>query len=129
MKLFLGGTCNDSQWRNYMIPKLKIDFFNPVVDDWTVDCQKIEDIEKDTSDFCLYTITPKMTGFYSIAELVDDSNKRPNRTLFCLLCEDEGSTFNEGQRRSFDAIKNLVIQNGVLYFDDLDKVIAFVNSI
>ena len=30
-------------------------------------------------DFCLYVITPKMTGVYSIAEVVDDSNKRPEQ--------------------------------------------------
>jgi hypothetical protein len=34
-KCFLGGTCNNSQWREALIPMLKIDYFNPVVKDWT----------------------------------------------------------------------------------------------
>lgn len=35
MKVFLGGTCNDTTWRDELIKKLKINYFNPVVDDWT----------------------------------------------------------------------------------------------
>lgn len=34
MKVFLGGTCNESTWREKLIPMLKIDYFNPVVKDW-----------------------------------------------------------------------------------------------
>lgn len=30
-KVFLGGTCNGSIWREKLIPLLKIDYFNPVV--------------------------------------------------------------------------------------------------
>jgi hypothetical protein len=28
MKVFLGGTCNESDWRNRIIPMLEVDFFN-----------------------------------------------------------------------------------------------------
>ena len=38
--LFLGGTCNESTWRKRLIEKLdvdKVDYFDPVVDDWTPD--------------------------------------------------------------------------------------------
>ena len=41
MKVFLGGTCAESKWREKLIPLLKCDYFNPVVDDWTPECQKI----------------------------------------------------------------------------------------
>ena len=34
MKVFLGGTCNESKWRDDLIKLLKIDYFNPVVKDW-----------------------------------------------------------------------------------------------
>ena len=27
LKVFLGGTCNGSLWRNELIPQLKIDYF------------------------------------------------------------------------------------------------------
>jgi len=32
-KVFLGGTCNESTWRDELIPMLEIDYFNPVVDE------------------------------------------------------------------------------------------------
>ncbi len=34
-KVFLGGTCNESTWRDRLIKLLKINYFNPVVKDWT----------------------------------------------------------------------------------------------
>ena len=37
-RIFLGGTCNNSTWRKDIIGMIDIDFFNPVVDDWTEDC-------------------------------------------------------------------------------------------
>ena len=40
MKVFLGGTCNGSRWRNELIPLLECEYFNPVVEDWTPSCQK-----------------------------------------------------------------------------------------
>ena len=68
-KVFLGGTCNESTWRDELIKKLKIDYFNPVVDDWTEECYKEELRQREICDYCLYVITPKMTGVYSIAEV------------------------------------------------------------
>lgn len=81
MRVFLGGTCNGSTWRDALIPKLRIDYFNPVVEDWTPECQAEEVRQRQECDFVLYTITKEMKGVYSIAEVVDDSNKRPARTV------------------------------------------------
>lgn len=78
-RVFLGGTCNESQWRERLIPKLRIDYFNPVVEDWILQCMEEELKQRKECDVCLYVITPKMTGVYSIAEVVDDSNKRPGK--------------------------------------------------
>ena len=61
-KVFLGGTCNESAWRDKLIKKLKIDYFNPVVDDWNEEAFQRELIEKEECDFLLFVITPKMTG-------------------------------------------------------------------
>jgi hypothetical protein len=85
MKVFLGGTCNESKWRDELIKKLEIEYFNPVVDDWTPECMAEEIKQRKICDYVLYTITPKMTGAYGIAEAVDDSNKQPFKTLFCVL--------------------------------------------
>lgn len=31
--IFLGGTCNNSTWRDELIPKLTNKYYNPVVED------------------------------------------------------------------------------------------------
>ena len=128
MKVFLGGTCNESTWRNLIIPQLTIDYFNPVVADWTPDCMTEELRQRETSDFCLYVITPKMTGTYSIAEVVDDSNKRPAKTVFVRLRDDGGIRFDEGQWKSLGAVAQMVERNGAFVFTDLKSAANFMNK-
>jgi len=82
-KVFLGGTCNGSVWRDNLIKHLRCDYFNTVIDDWNEAAQQEEIKQRSQCDYVLYVITPKMTGVYSIAEVVEDSIKRPNKTLFC----------------------------------------------
>ena len=125
-KVFLGGTCNESTWRDKLIKKLKIDYFNPVVKDWTPECMKEELKQRANCDFCLYVITPKMTGVYSIAEVVDDSNKRPKKTLFCVLEKD--GTNNTSQLKSLGQVSEMVKKNGGKVFLDLDSVSIFLNK-
>ena len=127
-KVFLGGTCNESTWRDRIIPMLQIGHFNPVVDDWTEDCMTEEILQREECDFCLYVITPKMTGVYSIAEAVDDSNKRPDRTIFVLLKNDENLFFTEGQWRSLKQVARMVADNGGRTFYDLESVVDYLNS-
>jgi hypothetical protein len=127
-KVFLGGTCNESNWRSDLIEKLKLDYFNPVVDDWTPECQVEELRQRQTCDICLYVITPKMTGVYSIAEVVDDSNKRPTKTVLRILDTDGGKSFPESQKRSLKAVAKLVKSNGCKVFDALDSLAAYLNS-
>lgn len=127
MKVFLGGTCNNSTWRNELIPMLKIDYFNPVVDDWTEDDYKEELKQREQCDYCLYVITPKMRGAYSIAEVVDDSNKRPNKTIFAFLTEDEQDKFDKDQIKSLDKVGVMVENNKGKYMDSLDEVATYLN--
>ena len=134
MKVFLGGTCNESTWRDELIKMLKIDYFNPVVDDWTPECMAEEIRQRETCDFVLYVITPKMTGVYSIAEAVDDSNKRPKKTVFCFLDTDTVADgmgllyFTEGQKRSLIAVGKMIWNNGAATFDNLKHVADYLNG-
>ncbi len=96
-----------------------LEYFNPVVDDWDAEAQDNELIEREECDFCLYTITPKMTGTYSIAEVVDDSNKRPDRTVMVLLRDDDQHRFTAGQWKSLNAVARMVKGNGGNVFDNL----------
>ena len=129
MKVFLGGTWAESKWREYLIEGLKMNYFNPVVEDWTQECQEEEIKQRKECDFVLYCITPKMEGVYSIAEVVDDSNKRPYKTLFCILDEDEGKVFTEGQRRSLNAVSKLVKENGAKTFISIHSLRKFLNEV
>ncbi len=128
MKVFLGGTCNESTWRNRIISMLEIDFFNPVVSDWTPDCMAEELRQRESCDLCLYVITPKMTGVYSIAEVVDDSNKRPSKTVFVRLRDDGKETFSAGQWRSLGALAQMVERNGASVFSDLKSAANYMNK-
>lgn len=131
MKIFLGGTCNNSTWRDELIALLRVDYFNPILEDqklWNDEYRKIEEEEKEKSDFRLYVITPKMTGCFSIAEAVDDSNKIPSELLFCVLSIDDGLTFNDSQMKSLEAIKDIILKNGARVFDSLQEIAFFLNN-
>ena len=52
-KVFLGGTCNNSTWRDRLIPMLDVDYFNPVVKDWTPECQAEEIKQRETCEVVL----------------------------------------------------------------------------
>ena len=130
-RVFLGGTCNESTWRNRMMIHLNeegIEYFNPVVPDWTEACMAQEIEERKTCDFLLYTITPKMTGVYAIAEVVDDSNKRPEKTILVLLLRDDDLKFTEGQWKSLGAVAKMVTRNGGKVFDSLQASAIYIKN-
>jgi hypothetical protein len=121
--VFLGGTCGDSTWREDLIEMLEIDYFNPVVDDWTPECQEEEVRQRESCDYVLYVITSEMEGVYSIAEVVDDSNKRPEKTIFCYL--EDG--FNEKQIKSLNQVQKMVSENGAEICGDLRQIARELN--
>ena len=129
MKVFLGGTCAESKWREAIIPRLKCDYFNPVVPDWTPECQEIEEMEKTICSHHLYVITPKMKGVFSIVEAVNDSKSLPKGCcIFCVTKEDDDRDFTEGEKRSLDATAKLIYENGGKVFDTLDEVVDYLNQ-
>jgi len=129
MKVFLGGTCNNSTWREELKPMLDIDYFDPVVKDWTPECMAEEIKQREECDFCLYVITPKMMGVYSIAEVVDDSNKRPGKTIFCFLEREMWSDelFTPGQLKSLNQVGKMVVDNGGTWLSELKDVARYLN--
>ena len=124
MKVFLGGTCNGSKWRDELIPMLTCEYFNPVVEDWTPECQTEEIRQRKECDLVLYTISKEMTGAYSIAEAVDDSNKRPRTTVLCLLFDG----FGESQEKSLRSVGNMVAKNGAYVLYNLRSLAGFLNA-
>jgi hypothetical protein len=65
-----------------------------------------------------------MHGVYSIAELIDDSNKRPEKTIVCVLYDG----FNMKLRHSLGAVTNLAKSNGATICESLEEIANFLNS-
>ena len=128
MKVFLGGTWNESKWREELIPMLEVDYFNPVVDDWNEKCMTKEIEERENADVCLYCITPKMTGVYSIAEVVDDSNKKPEKTILVLIESEGNLKFDKGQWKSLVSVAKMVVANGANVSYSLKTAAIKINS-
>ena len=122
-KVFLGGTCNESTWRNELIPLLEekgIEYYNPVVEDWTPECQQEEYRQKEICDVHLYLITKKMKGVFSIAEAVASCQDAGKLTLFAFANFD--GEFDEGERRSLDAVGNLIVKIGGAYHTGINTI-------
>ena len=114
-KVFLGGTCADTDWRDKLIKAIQIDYFNPVVEDWTMECIIEEDNQKEL--FCnihLYIITSEMKGVYSIAEVIDSAERKNKVTILHIIPDG----FDEGQLRSLTAVSKMVqMKGGISYVD------------
>ena len=124
----MGGTCNQSGWRADLIKELKIGYFQPMGDDWTPEMMEEEIRQRANCDYCLYTITPKMTGVYSIAELVEDSIRQPGKTVFCFLEKDGKQSFTPAQIRSLEQVGKLIMKHGARFFRTLRDVANFLNN-
>ena len=122
--IFLGGTTNGSKWRDEFIQLMKkaepkIKSFNPVVDHWTQECIDLENFVKMHTKYHVYVITPLLTGYYSIAEMVDSAHDHSKKTLFFIKEEDidrNGETvgWDAGPRNSLTVISNLLVQHGAI---------------
>ena len=135
-KVFLGGTCNGSKWRDNLIELLdkNVQYFNPVVENWTEECRLKEIEERKKASVLLYVITPLMTGAYSVAEAASDSVKYPEKTIFCVLNYDkdpEGKVvnFNEFQWKSLEATEELIKANGATVASSLVNVAMRLNAL
>ena len=128
MKIYLGGTCNGSTWRDELKKLLdnSISVLDQVVENWTREKEKNND-KKYSADFCAYTITPELNGFLSIANVVDFSNKFPEKCLFCYLSEYGGKKFNAHQLESLRAIGDLIAKNGGKVFTTLEDLAKYLN--
>jgi len=127
-RVFLGGTCNETTWRKEIEDNVTgVELFNPVVEDWTAECQAIEIDEKENKcDVHLYVITKEMKGVFSIAEAVDSVHNKDVTTIFQVIPDG----FEEFQYRSLSAVVELVRSRGGIAFMDnsLQPTIDILNN-
>lgn len=126
-KVFLGGTCAETTWRDYLISIIQVPYFNPVVEDWDPACQQIEKIEK--SDFCnihLYVITSAMIGVFSIAEVIQSAHMSNKNTILHIVPDG----FEEPQLKSLLAVVDMVKDlGGIAYVSsDLARTARVINN-
>ena len=122
-KVFLGGTCNESTWRNELIPLLEnagVEYFNPVVDNWTPECQEEEYHQKEICDIHLYLITKKMKGVFSIAEAVASCQFKDKEVLFAFA--DFDGKFDAAEKKSLEAVGHLIARLVGVYMPDLEDI-------
>lgn len=125
-KVFLGGTCAETTWREYVMDGISVDYFNPVVENWTPACQSIEEDEKNNHcNIHLYVITNEMVGVYSIAEVIDSASKNDKVTIFHVIPDG----FEDHQLKSLQACVDMVQRSGgIAYVDkDLFRTVRVIN--
>ena len=127
-KVYLGGTISGSTWRDELIELLKIDYFKPTNEVWSEEGYKEAQSQREICDYFLYVITPKVIDMHTIASLSQDSSMYPDKTIFCALSVDDGSTFSQEQIQSLDEISKVVSSNGAKVFSDLKSVADYLNS-
>ena len=138
MRIFLGGTCADTTWREEFIKEIEgsgIEYFNPVVKDWTLECQESEEEEKNNKcDTHLYVITKEMMGTYSIAEIINSAwqavvyGTKVNFVIFAVLNE---GTWQKHEIKSFNAVmemvKHIAPHNSIaLYVKNMKELIDYI---
>jgi len=127
--LFLGGTTAETGWRDELIPileKEKIEYFNPVVKNWNEKAIRREyQIKNNENTVELYVITKEMDGVFSIAEVVDASNKKPEKTIFMVIKDG----FDESKLKSLNAVQELVEKNGAYIAENFSDIISKVKAL
>lgn len=109
--VYLGGTVS-TPWRDELIPLLKVQWGNPTTG--------FDPASADECDYLLHVFTPATLDAISTAALVEDSNKRPLKTILCVLENDNDSYLA--------AIAKLVRGNGAKVCTSLQEVADYVNN-
>lgn len=136
IKIFLGGTTRGYDWRKDLEDRFGyikfVELFNPIVEHWDEKAREKENKYKEVSDLNIYVLTPYMEGCYSIAEVVDDSNKQPEKTVFVYLSEikskKEIRKFTKEMLKSLGAVAELVESNGGNCFTSMDELVDYIRE-
>lgn len=125
-KVFLGGTCAGSNWRDELIGLIQINYFNPVVEDWTPNCKAVEDAEKESMcNIHLYVLTSESLSVYSIAEAVQSSLTKGKVTIVHVMPDG----FSNERLKHLDAVCDMIRGNGAIAYidDDLAQTARVIN--
>ncbi len=127
-RVYLGGTFNGSEWRTQVTSSLKIDYYSPIIEDGDEDVDDVHFEERKMCDYFLYVFTPKMIGAYALSQITNDLYKRPQRTMFCFLPEEQDQRLTATQIKDLELLGQKVESQGGLWCHTLDDAIKFLNT-
>lgn len=125
--VFLGGSCraDNKKWRDEYMKLDNVSCFNPWVSNWDAKAQENEKYHREYDTYVLFNLDGPNT--FSIAEVVDCSNKRPETTI--LIIDDKVKKQDNRNKRSLYAIADLVESNGAHVFKSHSEALKFLKSI
>ena len=128
--IFLGGTCNGSNWREEFKKLTNRTWFDPqkTAGEWSLNDVEIENIHKREDKYVLFVLTAKMQGAYTVAEAVDYSHKRPANTIFCVIKDGEDGQFDEEQIKSLKKVGDIIKSNGAIVANTLEEIARIVEK-
>lgn len=130
LKVFLGGTCGKSDWREKIIKMFndKVDYFNPIVDSWNRQAQEREDLHKAQDDIVLFVITPETDNTYSISEITSLAATDTNRLILCVLSKVNCNKFDKHTLQVWRKIvKDLKRKYRISFYRNLKSVAKEIN--
>lgn len=125
--VFLGGTSTGPDWRKDLIGLLNVNYFNPLVEEWTEEDAKKENEAKANATMQAYCITPHAIGSYSVAELTSAAILNGERAVV-LFMDTEDNQFDEHQQKSNEQIKALVAKHEGKVVDSLEEMAKYIND-
>ena len=131
LSVFMGGTCAGSTWRDELVEQLdpsKVDAFNPVVEDWTPECQAVEDEHKANDDVVLFVLTPESKSIYSWVEVALAAARDPERTVICVLPERNGQAYEGHELKAVTKAVKDIKGLWVPVFGNLNELSGYLNE-
>lgn len=132
MRVFLGGTVEGYDWREYVMSELDqfgIEYFNPVVKNYTEQDRIKEDNEKEICDILLFTITNDIVGVYSIAEVTEYAVRRERTVIFCNMYQRNQSEDAIKMGRSLANTERLISKYTAMVCHDLHTAVDYIRGV
>lgn len=133
IKVFLGGTCNGSKWRENFVSTDKIEYFHydetlpsPSQE---VDQHQLLLNKSRPCHILLHVLTPMSIDPLNIAVLISDSIKQPKKTILIIVKEDRDYCFDVQAWMMLETIKEMVVSNGAKCLDSFKEAIEYITSI
>lgn len=136
--VFLGGSCNPTDWRTKRaIPSLEkagIAYYNPQVDDWTPELEAIEAAAKFQARWLLFVIDGQTRAVASMVEAAFYSGMCPQRVVLVVeqpyanALGDIASVVKDLSRGRAYIGGEMVVQRGVPIFSTVEEAIEHITA-